>query len=91
MSKTKAGGSTRNGRDSQSNRLGIKLYGGQKVNTGQIIVRQRGSHYELGQNVFMGVDHTIHAACDGAVAFHQAKKRSFTGKTSTKTFVDVVI
>ena len=59
MSKTKAGGSTKNGRDSRSKRLGVKLFGGQEVTTGDIIVRQRGNKYEAGENTFLGKDYTM--------------------------------
>lgn len=77
MAHKKAGGSTRNGRDSQSKRLGVKLFGGQKVRAGNIIVRQRGTHYHPGRNVGLGKDHTIFALIDGSVKF-QAK--GFDGK-----------
>lgn len=69
MAHKKAGGSTRNGRDSESKRLGIKLYGGQQVNAGNIIVRQRGTQYRAGVNVGMGRDHTLFAKANGKVKF----------------------
>ncbi|HKT31664.1 MAG TPA: 50S ribosomal protein L27 [Gammaproteobacteria bacterium] len=69
MAHKKAGGSTRNGRDSESKRLGIKLYGGQAVNAGSIIVRQRGTQYHAGANVGMGRDHTLFAKANGKVKF----------------------
>ncbi len=69
MAHKKAGGSTRNGRDSESKRLGIKLYGGQKVSAGGIIVRQRGTQYHPGVNVGMGRDHTLFAKADGKIKF----------------------
>ena len=69
MAHKKAGGSTRNGRDSESKRLGIKLYGGQQVNAGSIIVRQRGTQYRAGVNVGMGRDHTLFAKADGKIKF----------------------
>lgn len=77
MAHKKAGGSTRNGRDSQSKRLGVKLFGGQKVRAGNIIVRQRGTQYHPGTNVGLGKDHTLFALTDGNVKF-QAK--GFDGK-----------
>jgi large subunit ribosomal protein L27 len=89
MSKTKAGGSTKNGRDSQSKRLGVKLFGGQEVTTGDIIVRQRGNKYEAGDNTFLGKDYTIHAATEGQVAFKQTRKTLFSGAKRRKTVVFV--
>ncbi|HKV96328.1 MAG TPA: 50S ribosomal protein L27 [Gammaproteobacteria bacterium] len=69
MAHKKAGGSTRNGRDSESKRLGLKLYGGQAVNAGGIIVRQRGTQFHAGANVGMGRDHTLFAKANGKVQF----------------------
>ena len=69
MAHKKAGGSTKNGRDSQSKRLGVKLFGGQKAVAGNIIVRQRGTEYYAGANVGMGTDHTLFAKADGEVKF----------------------
>jgi large subunit ribosomal protein L27 len=69
MAHKKGVGSTDNGRDSKSKRLGVKLYGGQKANAGNIIVRQRGTQYHPGENVYMGRDHTLHAYVDGIVQF----------------------
>ncbi len=69
MAHTKAGGSSRNGRDSQSKRLGVKRYGGKAVNAGEIIVRQRGTRIHPGDNVGMGKDHTLFAKIAGKVAF----------------------
>ena len=69
MSKTKGGGSTRNGRDSNAQRLGVKVFGGQPVNAGTIIVRQRGTQFHPGSNVGIGKDHTLFALVDGHVAF----------------------
>ena len=65
----KGGGSTKNGRDSQSKRLGVKAYGGEKVTAGSIIVRQRGTKIYPGTNVGMGKDYTLFATCDGKVKF----------------------
>ena len=69
MSKTKGGGSTRNGRDSNAQRLGVKVFGGTEVRTGAIIVRQRGTKFHPGRNVGIGVDHTLFAKTAGKVAF----------------------
>ncbi len=69
MAHKKAGGSTRNGRDSESKRLGVKRYGGEKVLPGNIIVRQRGTRFHPGKNVSMGKDHTIFSLIDGFVKF----------------------
>lgn len=78
MAHKKAGGSTRNGRDSHSKRLGVKKYGSEKVIAGNIIVRQRGTEWHPGENVGMGTDHTIFAKIDGIVEFrHKANKRVY--------------
>ncbi|GGI53654.1 MAG TPA: 50S ribosomal protein L27 [Oxalicibacterium sp.] len=69
MAHKKGGGTTRNGRDSESKRLGVKVYGGQAINAGGIIVRQRGTKMHAGENVGMGKDHTLFALVDGKVAF----------------------
>ena len=83
MAHKKAGGSSRNGRDSESKRLGVKVYGGQAINAGGIIVRQRGTRTHAGVNVGMGKDHTLFALVDGHVKFANRGE----GK---KQFVDVV-
>jgi large subunit ribosomal protein L27 len=83
MAHKKAGGSTRNGRDSESKRLGVKRYGGQQVLAGNILVRQRGTHFHAGVNVGCGKDHTLFAKADGVVKF---VKRGPKGRK----FVDVV-
>ena len=82
MAHKKAGGSTRNGRDSEGRRLGLKKAGGQSVIPGNIIVRQRGTQYYPGDNVGMGVDHTLFAKIEGTVEFKHTKK--------DRTFVCVV-
>ena len=69
MAHKKGGGSSRNGRDSQSKRLGVKRFGGERVISGNIIDRQRGTHFHPGENVSMGKDHTIFATQDGYVRF----------------------
>ena len=69
MAHKKAGGSTRNGRDSESKRLGVKCFGGEQVSAGSIIVRQRGTRFHAGENVGIGKDHTLFATTDGQVEF----------------------
>ena len=81
MAHKKAGGSTRNGRDSEDRRLGLKKAGGQSVVAGNIIVRQRGTVYRAGDNVGMGTDHTLFAMTDGIV--------EYTRKKDDKVFVSV--
>lgn len=69
MAHKKAGGSSRNGRDSQAKRLGVKVFGGESIRAGQIIVRQRGTQFHPGDNVGMGRDHSLFALADGHVKF----------------------
>ena len=76
MAHKKAGGSTRNGRDSESKRLGVKRFGGQKVLAGNILVRQRGTQYHPGENVGCGKDHTLFAKADGEVVFRTGGPRN---------------
>lgn len=83
MAHKKAGGSTRNGRDSQSKRLGVKRFGGEQVNAGNIIVRQRGTHFHAGANVGIGKDHTLFATMDGKVLFE-------TKGPNSRKFVSIV-
>jgi large subunit ribosomal protein L27 len=71
MAHKKAGGSTRNGRDSESKRLGVKRFGGEEVLAGNILVRQRGTQFHPGPNVGLGRDHTLFALADGKVAFRR--------------------
>lgn len=73
MAHKKAGGSSRNGRDSEGRRLGVKKYGGQSVLAGNIIVRQRGTKYAAGKNVGIGKDHSIFALMDGEVLFSKGR------------------
>ena len=89
MAHKKAGGSTSNVRDSQSQRLGVKAFGGERVQTGDIIVRQRGTHYVAGQNVFVAKDHTLHAHTAGSVAFRYIKKLGYDGNLHPRTRVSV--
>ncbi len=79
MAHKKAGGSTRNGRDSISKRLGVKCFGGEHVLAGNIIIRQRGTRYHAGTNVGLGRDHTLYALIEGAVRFEikGSKRRQF--------------
>ncbi len=77
MASKKAGGSTKNGRDSQSKRLGVKRFGGEQVLPGTIIVRQRGTEFFPGNNVRMGRDHTIYSVMDGKVKFERITKQKF--------------
>lgn len=89
MSKVKAGGSTDNNKNSPGQRLGVKLFGGQKVGRGEIIVRQVGSTKVAGDGTFMSRNYTIHAAKDGIVGFNQRKIKRFTGATTMRTEVTV--
>lgn len=90
MAHRKAGGSTQLGRDSISKRLGVKKFGSQKVKTGQIIIRQRGTKFRPGKNVKRGEDDTLFALKDGVVKFSTKKVRIFTGKLTLKKFVSVI-
>lgn len=81
MAHKKGAGTSRNGRDSNSQRLGVKSYGGQVVKAGAIILRQRGTNYYPGQNVGMGSDHTIFATAPGTVVFQQNKRISVLPKS----------
>ncbi len=82
MAHKKGVGSSKNGRESESKRLGIKIYGGQAAIAGNIIVRQRGTKHYPGENVYMGKDHTLHAKVDGVVEFTKKKdNRSFVSIT----------
>jgi len=76
MAHKKAGGSTRNGRDSRGKRLGVKIFGGEVVVAGNILVRQRGSTYHAGKNVGTGRDFTLFALTDGVVQFHTGRRQT---------------
>lgn len=89
MAHTKAKGSSKNNRDSQSKRLGVKLFGDETVKKGMIIVRQRGAKYFMGEGVMSGSDDTIFAIKDGVVKFTQKKVLNFAGSRTLKTFVSV--
>ena len=77
MAHKKAGGSSRNGRDSAGRRLGVKKYGGEVVISGNIIVRQRGTKFHPGTNVGLGTDHTLFATAKGKISFKKTRKRTF--------------
>ncbi|MFC2186490.1 50S ribosomal protein L27 [Peijinzhouia sedimentorum] len=86
MAHKKGVGSSRNGRDSESKRLGVKIYGGQGAIAGNIIVRQRGTKHHPGDNVGIGKDHTLYALADGIVTFKRGKQdRSFVSVTPVET------
>ena len=89
MSHVKAGGSSKNIHNNPGQRLGVKRFGGQKVRTGEVLVRQTGSTKIAGPGTFISRDYTIHAAQDGVVAFNKVKKSRFTGKTAPRTEVSV--
>lgn len=89
MSHVKAGGSSKNVHDSPGQRLGVKLFGGEKVKTGQVIVRQTGLTKRAGSGTFVSRNYTIHAAKDGIVKFTTRRVRLFTGKTVPRTEVTV--
>lgn len=89
MSHVKAGGSSKNIHNNAGQRLGVKRFGGQKVNTGEVLVRQTGSTKIAGPGTFMSRNYTIHAAKDGVVSFQKVKKGHFTGKTVSRTQVSV--
>jgi large subunit ribosomal protein L27 len=84
MAHKKAGGSSKNGRDSESKRLGVKRYGGQQVAAGNILVRQRGTHFHPGENVGLGKDHTLFAKANGRVEFRTRgpKSRKYVSVTA---------
>ena len=89
MSKVKAGGSSKNIHNNAGARLGVKRFGGQKVNAGEVIVRQTGATKVAGDGAYMSRNYTIHAKKDGIVTFSNIKKRKFTGKTERRTQVSV--
>lgn len=90
MAHVKAGGTTSLGRDSQSKRLGIKVYGSQFTKSGSILVRQRGTKFHPGQNVRRGKDDTLYATIDGYVQFTKKKLKKFTGNLKLTTIVNVL-
>ena len=90
MSKTKASGSTKLGRDSRSKRLGVKLFDGQICQAGSVIIRQRGTKYLPGRNVVKGGDDTLFALKPGKIKFRTTRKTCFTGKKKRVKVVDVI-
>ena len=90
MAHRKAGGTAKNLRDSNPKFLGVKIHDGQKILKGQIIVRQRGTKINAGENVGVGKDHTLFALKDGIVKFFTKRKTAFTGKTRPVKYVKVV-
>lgn len=90
MAHKKAGGTTALGRDSISKRLGVKIYGGQAVETSNVIIRQRGTKFHPGRNVKRGEDDTLFALINGIVEFQAKKMKDFTGKLVSRTFVNVI-
>ncbi len=89
MSKTKAGGTSKNIHDSPGQRLGLKLSGGEKVKTGEVIVRQVGMSKRAGKGTFLSKNFTIHAAQDGVVKFQKRRVKSFSGRSIPRTEVIV--
>jgi large subunit ribosomal protein L27 len=90
MAHKKAAGSAKNLRDSQPKYRGVKLFGGQKALAGNIIIRQKGSQYECGENTYLAADFTIHALVDGVVVFKKKNFKRFDGRTYLKTVVTVL-
>ena len=90
MATRKAGGSTALGRDPNSKRLGVKIFGGQAAETGNIILRQRGTKFHPGKHVERGADDTLFALVAGKVQFQAKKVKSFTGKLVKRTYVNVL-
>jgi large subunit ribosomal protein L27 len=89
MAHKKAGGTSYNGRDSTAKRRGVKRFGGQVVNAGEVLIRQKGSWYRPGLNVHQGKDWTIHASVPGKVTFAHRKITTFTGSRKWATFVSI--
>lgn len=90
MAHKKAGGSTRLGRDSQSKRLGVKTFGGEKVLAGEVLIRQRGNKYLPGKNVSQGGDDTLFALKSGQIKFTKKLKNKFDGSRKSRTTVNVI-
>ena len=90
MAHTKAGGSAKNLRDSNPKYLGVKRADGQKVTTGEIIVRQRGTKVMAGKNIGIGKDHTLFSLINGTVKFSSKRKTNFDGRSTTRRIVTVV-
>jgi large subunit ribosomal protein L27 len=90
MAHTKAGGSTKLGRDSAAKRLGVKKFDNQTVNTGNVLIRQRGTKWYPGLNTKKGQDDTLYALKDGIVKFSTKRKKDFTGKTKKVSVINVI-
>jgi len=90
MSHVKAGGTSKNIHNNAGQRLGVKRFGGEKVNNGEVIVRQVGLTKRSGDGTYLGRNYTIHAAKDGVVTYNKRKVKTFTGKTVWRTEVTVV-
>ena len=90
MAHKKAAGTAKNLRDSAGQRLGIKLFGGQTVKSGNIICRQRGTKWRSGTGTALGVDHTIYAIRDGVVAFQEKKRVRYDGRSYKYTYIEVI-
>ncbi|MDD5760606.1 MAG: 50S ribosomal protein L27 [Candidatus Pacebacteria bacterium] len=90
MAHTKSGGSTKLGRDSHAKRLGIKKFDGQKVETGNVLIRQRGTKWQPGANTRLGADDTIFSLKDGIVKYTTKRKKSFTGRIKKISVVNVI-
>lgn len=90
MAHVKGTGTTSLGRDSKGQRLGVKLFGGQKANIGSIIVRQKGTKYRAGKNVKRGKDDTLFSTVSGNVSFKMKKVKIFTGRLKKVTFINVI-
>jgi large subunit ribosomal protein L27 len=89
MAHKKAGGSTQNGRDSIAKRRGVKRFGGQRVTSGEVLIRQKGYWYTPGRNTHVGKDWTIHASVDGVVKFTQQRRLKFDGSRDRCTVIHV--
>ncbi|MDB5160965.1 MAG: ribosomal protein [Candidatus Saccharibacteria bacterium] len=89
MSKTKAGGTSKNNRDSQGQRLGVKVFGGEAVKTGDVIIRQVGMNKRSGPGTFLSRNYTIHAAKDGVVKYQKRRFKNFGGRSMPRTEVSV--
>ncbi len=90
MAHKKAAGSTKNGRDSNAKRLGVKVFGGQQVSAGSILVRQKGTKFHAGDNVGVGADYTLFALKDGEVKFLEKRQKKYDGRVFRDTLVSVV-
>jgi len=90
MAHVKSGGSTKLGRDSNAKRLGIKKFEGQTVETGNVLIRQRGTKWHPGLNTKLGCDDTIYALINGVVKFSNKRKKTFTGKTKKISVINII-